>query len=295
MKTYRKFINFFMLFLSSLMALYGIFWLFWILGSLFINGLKYLKPELVYLDPTPPGMEGGGLRPAFVGHLIITSLATLLGVPIGIMAGVYFSEYGRNSAFFKVLRQITDIMVSTPSIIMGAVVYALLVKPLGHFNGLSGAVALALLMVPVIAVTTDEMLKLVPQQLREAAYALGAYKWQVIKSVVFRSAKVGILTGVILGVARIAGETAPLLFTAFNNNFLNLNLLKPMASLTVTMFNYVMGPYHYWHEQAWASAFILTMGVLILSIIAKLLLHGSLLKPIGYVARSFARKQKEEV
>ncbi|MEZ0361797.1 MAG: phosphate ABC transporter permease PstA [Hydrogenobacter sp.] len=295
MKTYRKFLNFFMLFLSSLMALYGIFWLLWILGNLFINGFKYLKPELVYLDPTPPGMEGGGLRPAFVGHFIITSLATLIGVPIGIMAGVYFSEYGKESTFFKVLRQITDIMVSTPSIIMGAVVYALLVKPLGHFNGFSGAVALALLMVPVIAVTTDEMLKLVPQQMREAAYALGAYKWQVIKDVVFRAAKVGILTGVILGVARIAGETAPLLFTAFNNTFLNLNLLKPMASLTVTMFNYVMGPYHYWHEQAWASAFILTMGVLILSIIAKLLLHGNLLKPLSYIARSFAKKNKEEI
>lgn len=294
MKKYRKFVNIVMLSLSSLMALYGIFWLFWIIGSLFINGLKYLKPELVYLDPTPPGMEGGGLRPAFVGHFIITSLATLIGVPIGIMAGVYFSEYGRNSNFFRVLRQITDIMVSTPSIIMGAVVYALLVKPLGHFNALSGAVALALLMMPVIAVTTDEMLKLVPQQMREAAYALGAYQWQVIKSVVFRAAKVGILTGVILGIARIAGETAPLLFTSFNNNFLNLNLLKPMASLTVTMFNYVMGPYHYWHEQAWAAAFILTMGVLVLSVIARLLLHGSLIRPLTYVVRSFVRRENKE-
>lgn len=293
MKAYRKFLNVFMLSLSSLMALYGIFWLFWILGSLFLNGLKYLKPELVYLDPTPPGMEGGGLRPAFVGHLIITSLATFMGVPMGIMAGVYFSEYGRESAFFRVLRQITDIMVSTPSIIMGAVVYAVLVKPLGHFNGLSGAVALALLMMPVIAITTDEMLKLVPQQMREAAYALGAYKWQVISKVVFRAAKVGILTGVILGVARIAGETAPLLFTSFNNNFLSLNLLKPMASLTVTMFNYVMGPYHYWHQQAWAAAFILTMGVLVLSVIARVLLHRDIISPIAYIARSIVRRNRK--
>ncbi len=292
-KTYRKFLNFFMLFLSSLMAFYGIFWLFWILGSLFINGIKYLKPELVYLDPTPPGVEGGGLRPAFVGHFIITSLATLIGIPAGIMAGIFFSEYGRNSTFFKVLRQITDIMVSTPSIIMGAVVYALLVKPIGHFNGLSGAVALALLMMPVIAVTTDEMLRLVPQQMREAAYALGAYKWQVIKDVVFRAAKVGILTGVLLGVARITGETAPLLFTALNNNSLNLDLMKPMASLTVTIFNYVMGPYDYWHKQAWASAFILTMGVLLLSVIAKTVLNGNILKPLSHIARSFTKKGKE--
>jgi len=292
MKRRRKITNFVMLFLSGAMALYGIFWLFWILGSLFINGLKYLRPELLYLDPTPPGVEGGGLRPAFVGHLIITSLATLIGVPIGIMAGTYFAEYGGNSVFSRVLRQITDIMVSSPSIVIGAVVYAILVKPIGHFNGLSGGVALALLMMPVIAVTTDEMLKLVPQSMREAAYALGAYKWQTILQVVFRAAKVGILTGILLGVARIAGETAPLLFTSFNNNFLTFDLFKPMASLTVTIFNYVMGPYNYWHEQAWAAAFILTMGVLLLSIIAKLILHGKITNPLTYIAKSFFNKEE---
>ncbi len=290
LKTYRKIVNWTMLSIASLMAVYGIFWLFWILGSLLINGFKYFGPELIYLDPTPAGVEGGGLRPAFVGHFIITTLATILGVPIGLMAGIYFSEYGQNSKFFRVLRNITDIMVSTPSIIMGAVVYAILVKPIGHFNGLSGAVALALLMVPVIAVTTDEMLKLVPQQMREAAYALGAYKWQMIKSVVIRAAKVGILTGVILGVARISGETAPLLFTAFNNAYLNLNLMKPMSSITVTVFNYVMGPYHYWHEQAWAASLILTLGVLVLSIVARLVLHGKITNPLAYM---FRRIRKE--
>jgi phosphate transport system permease protein len=189
------------------------------------------------------------------------------------------------------LRQITDIMVSTPSILMGAVVYAVLVKPVGHFNGFSGSVALALLMLPVIAITTDEMLKLVPREMREAAYALGAYKWQVIKNVVMRAAKVGILTGVILGVARIAGETAPLLFTSFNNNTLTFDLKDPMASLTVTMFNYVMGPYHYWHQQSWAAAFILTMGVLLLSIIARVLLHRNLLEPLFYIVRSITGKK----
>jgi len=290
-KTRRKLFSNFMLFVSFLTAAYGIFWLFWILGSLVVNGFKYLSPELIYLDPTPPGEEGGGLRPAFVGHLIITSLATVIGVPMGIMAGIYFAEYGRNSEFFMTLRQITDIMVSTPSILMGAVVYAVLVKPVGHFNGFSGAVALALLMLPVIAITTDEMLKLVPKEMREAAYALGAYKWQVIKGVVMRAAKVGILTGVLLGVARIAGETAPLLFTSFNNNVLTFDLRDPMASLTVTMFNYVMGPYHYWHQQSWAAAFILTMGVLLLSIVARVLLHRNLLEPLFYIVRSITGKK----
>ena len=290
-KTRRKLFSNFMLFLSFLTAAYGIFWLFWILGSLIVNGFRYLSPELVYLDPNPPGEEGGGLRPAFVGHLIITSLATIMGVPIGIMAGIYFAEYGRDSKFLMTLRQITDIMVSTPSILMGAVVYAVLVKPVGHFNGFSGAVALALLMLPVIAITTDEMLKLVPREMREAAYALGAYKWQVIKNVVMRAAKVGILTGVILGVARIAGETAPLLFTSFNNHVLTFDLRDPMASLTVTMFNYVMGPYHYWHQQSWAAAFILTMGVLLLSIIARVLLHRNLLEPLFYIVRSITGKK----
>jgi phosphate transport system permease protein len=290
-KTRRKLFSNFMLFVSFLTAAYGIFWLFWILGSLVVNGFKYLSPELIYLDPTPPGEEGGGLRPAFVGHLIITSLATVMGVPVGIMAGIYFAEYGMHSRFFMTLRQITDIMVSTPSILMGAVVYAVLVKPVGHFNGFSGAVALALLMLPVIAITTDEMLKLVPREMREAAYALGAYKWQVIKGVVMRAAKVGILTGVLLGVARIAGETAPLLFTSFNNNVLTFDLRDPMASLTVTMFNYVMGPYHYWHQQSWAAAFILTMGVLLLSIIARVLLHRNLLEPLFYIVRSITGKK----
>jgi phosphate transport system permease protein len=171
------------------------------------------------------------------------------------------------------------------------VVYAVLVRPVGHINGFSGAVALALLMLPVIAITTDEMLKLVPKEMREAAYALGAYKWQVIKNVVMRAAKVGIMTGMILGVARIAGETAPLLFTSFNNNVLTFDLKDPMASLTVTMFNYVMGPYHYWHQQSWAAAFILTMSVLLLSIIARVLLHRNLLEPLFYIVRSITGKK----
>ncbi|SHK36801.1 phosphate ABC transporter permease PstA [Thermocrinis minervae] len=268
----RKLKNAFMLFLFTLMAAYGLFWLFWILGSVFMEGVSYLTPSLILEDPTPPGVEGGGLRPAFVGHFIITSIATLIGIPIGIMAGIYFAEY-REDKLVEILRNVTELMVSTPSIVMGAVVYAFLVKPLHHFNALAGSVSLALLMVPVIAVATNEMLRLIPQQMREAAYALGAYKWQMIWHVTLKAAKKGIITAVLLGVARISGETAPLLFTAFNNTDLSFNLLKPMASLTVNIFNYVMGPYDYWHKQAWAAGFILTMGVLLFSILARLTLR----------------------
>ncbi len=278
----RKLINNIMLFISFLTALYGLFWLFWILGTLFINGFKYLTLDLFLQDPTPPGIEGGGLRHAFIGHFIVTSLATLIGIPIGICAGVYFAEYGRNSRFFIALKNITDIMVSTPSIIMGAVMYALMVVPFKQFNAISGVFALALLMIPVISVTTYEMLSLVPDTLREAAYALGAYKWQIIKDVTIRAAKVGILTGILLGVARITGETAPLLFTAFNNSYLSFNLFKPMATLTVTIFNYIMGPYDYWHKQAWAASLFLTLFVLVLSLVAKALLNFGTLNPFKW-------------
>jgi len=278
----RKLINYIMLLISFLAALYGLFWLFWILGTLFINGFKYLTLELFLQNPNPPGIEGGGLKHAFVGHFIITFLATIIGVPIGICAGIYYAEYGKNSKIFMALKNITDIMVSTPSIIMGAVMYALMVIPFKHFNALSGIFALALLMIPVIAVTTYEMLNLIPDTFREAAYALGAYKWQIIKDVTMRSAKVGILTGALLGVARISGETAPLLFTAFNNAYLSFNLFKPMATLTVTMFNYIMGPYDYWHKQAWAAALFLTLFVLVLSLLAKALIHFGTLVPFRW-------------
>ena len=270
----RKLTNVLMLGLASLTALYGIVWLVWILADVFINGFRFINWELFLHDPTPPGIEGGGLRHAFMGHLIITSIATLIGVPLGVGAGIFFAEYGRHSRFVKALRSVTDVIVSFPSIIIGTLVYAIMVKPIGHFMGMSGSVALALLMIPVIAITTDEILKLVPNSLREAGYALGAYRWQVIKDISLSAAKRGILTGVILGIARISGETAPLLFTAFNNNFLTLDPTQPMASLTVTIFQYAMGPYEEWHGQAWASALILTFGTLVFFISAKLIVHG---------------------
>ncbi|NPB08159.1 MAG: phosphate ABC transporter permease PstA [Aquificae bacterium] len=265
----RKLKSAFFLLLSFLTAVYGLFWLFWILIDVFVNGFRHLSPELLLQDPNPPGVEGGGLRHAFVGHFLITTVATLIGVPVGIAAGIFFTEYGRFSRFVEFLRTITDSIVSLPSIIVGTLVYAIMVKPVGHFYGLSGSVALALLMLPVIAITTAQILKLVPDSLREAAYALGAYKWQVIKDVSLVAAKRGILTGVILGIARITGETAPLLFTSFNNFFTTLDLTEPMASLTVTIFVYATGPYEDWHNKAWAASLILTFGTLLFFITAK--------------------------
>ncbi|MCX7738591.1 MAG: phosphate ABC transporter permease PstA [Hydrogenothermaceae bacterium] len=272
-KAKRKIENYISLTLSFLSATFGLFFLFWILGDLFINGFKYININLFIYDPVPPGIEGGGLKHAFLGHIIITFLGTVIGTPIGILAGIYFAEYGRSSRIARVARNIVDIMVSNPSIVIGAVVYALLVLPVGHFMGLAGGIALAILMIPVIVITTDEMLKLVPQQTREAAYALGAQPWQVSFQIVLKAAKVGVLTGVILGVARISGETAPLLFTSFNNNFTNLDPTKPMASLTVTVFQYAMGPYDEWHKQAWAASFLLTFFVLMASITARYIIQ----------------------
>jgi len=270
---WRKLKSNFILFLTFLTALYGLVWLIWIITDVTIKGFSNLSLDLLLKDPTPPGVEGGGLKHAFVGHFIITSLAVVLGVPVGIAAGVFFTEYGRYSRFVSFLRNMTDSIVSLPSIIVGTFVYAVMVKPVAHFFALSGSVSLALLMLPVIAITTAQILKMVPDSLREAAYALGAYKWQVIKDVSLAAAKRGILTGVILGIARITGETAPLLFTSFNNNFTTYNVFEPMASLTVTIFVYVMGPYDDWHRKAWAASLILTIGTLMFFILAKILVR----------------------
>ncbi|RUM31263.1 MAG: phosphate ABC transporter permease PtsA, partial [Aquifex sp.] len=257
---WRKLKSNIILFFTFLTALYGLIWLIWIVTDVTVKGFSNLSLDLLTKDPTPPGVEGGGLKHAFVGHFIITSLAVIMGVPVGIAAGIFFTEYGRYSRFVSFLRNLTDSIVSLPSIIVGTFIYAVMVKPVGHFFALSGSVSLALLMLPVIAITTAQILKMVPDSLREAAYALGAYKWQVIKDVSLVAAKRGILTGVILGIARITGETAPLLFTSFNNNFTTYNVFEPMASLTVTVFVYVMGPYEDWHKKAWAASLILTLG-----------------------------------
>ncbi|ADU97461.1 phosphate ABC transporter permease PstA [Thermovibrio ammonificans] len=269
----RKLINKLVLVLSTLAALFGLMWLFWILGTLLYKGLSSLSLEVFIGNPPAPGDNTGGLKHAIVGQTLIVLLATVIGIPIGILAGTYLSEYGKGSKLANWVRDLSDIMMSVPSIVIGTFIYAVLVKPVGHFMGIAGSVALAIMMIPIILRTTDDMLRMVPPELREAAYALGATKFQVIKDVVYRAAITGILTGVILAVARIGGETAPLLFTSFNNNFFTLNIFQPMASLTVTMYDYAMSPYKYWQQLAWAAAIILTFGVLGANILGRIIAH----------------------
>jgi phosphate transport system permease protein len=266
--------------LSTLSALIGVGFLFWILGVLLINGASYMSMTIFTTDGAPPGSFVSGLRHTLIGQLILTALATLIGVPVGMLAGTYLNEYGGNSKFSNFIRDISDIMMSAPSIVTGVFVYGILVYKseawfnmgLGHFSGWAGATALALIMIPIIINTTDNMLKLVPQTLREAAFALGAPKWKVIFQVVYKSAITGITTGILLGVARVAGETAPLLFTSFNNNFFNMNLNEPMPSLTVTMFNYATSPYEDWQHIGWVAATILAFTILLINLIGRIII-----------------------
>lgn len=271
--TKRKIANSIVLTLSTIAALGGIVMLFWILGILILNGMDYISIAVFTEDGVPPGMEGGGLRQALVGQTILTAVAMAIGVPVGMLAGTFLSEYGAGSRFSGLIRSLSDIMMSAPSIVVGVFVYSILVAPTKQFSGWAGSVALAILTIPVIIRTTDDMLRLVPQTLREAAYALGAPKWKVTLQVVYRGAAAGLMTGILLGIARIAGETAPLLFTSFNNNFFNLDMNNAMASLTVTMYNYAASPFEDWQHLGWAAAAILTFGVLALNIIGRLILQ----------------------
>ncbi|HEC96862.1 MAG TPA: phosphate ABC transporter permease PstA, partial [Nitrospirae bacterium] len=221
----------------------------------------------------PPGMAGGGLRNAFVGQLMITFFATLIGVPIGVLGGTFLAEYARGRKVARLISVLSDIMVSVPSIVIGTFIYAILVKPVGHFNGWAGAVALAIIMIPVVLRTTEDMLSLVPWTLREAAFALGAPYYKVIIQVVYRGAAAGILTGILLSIARVAGETAPLLFTSFNNSYFSTNMNEPIASLTVSIFQYAMGPYDSWHAQAWAASLMITVFILMLTILGRVIIR----------------------
>jgi phosphate transport system permease protein len=268
----RVFINKIVLVLSSISAIIGIGFLLWILTVLIINGVDAINWEIFAFEGAPPGYEESGLKHALIGQLIIVGVATLIGVPLGILGGTYLSEYGQKSKIANVIRDISDIMMSAPSIVIGSFVYAIVVVPMGHFSGWAGVIALTIIMIPIILRTTDDMLQLVPSTLREAAFALGAPKYKVVIDVVYRGAKVGVLTGILLGIARVAGETAPLLFTSFNDNFLSTNLNDPMASLTVTMYNYATSPYADWQSIGWAAAFILSMFILSLNIIGRLLI-----------------------
>ena len=258
--------------LSTLAAFVGLFWLVFILGDVLVHGIRALTPDLFLQDPVPVGVKGGGLRNAFIGQLLITLFATLIGVPVGVLGGTFLAEYAHGNRIARMVSILSDIMVSVPSIVIGTFIYAILVKPLGHFSGWAGAVALAIIMIPVVLRTTEDMLSLVPWTLREAAFALGAPYYKVITQVVYRGASTGILTGILLSIARVAGETAPLLFTSFNNSFFSTNMNGPIASLTVSIFQYAMGPYDNWHAQAWAASFTITVFVLLLTIAGRLII-----------------------
>ncbi len=271
---YRKFINWLMMALASLSALISIFFLLWILKDLTVRGIAAINWDFFMELPAPPGEEGGGIRHAIYGTFVITLMASAIAIPIGLLAGTYLSEYARHGRFGLLVRFLSDILLSVPSIIVGTFVYAILVRPMGTFSAISGAVALAIIMIPIILKTTDEVLQLVPNVVREAAYALGAPRWVVITKVVYKGAVTGIMTGIILGIARIIGETAPLLFTSFSNNFWETNVFRPMATMTVVIFNYAMSPYENWQSIAWGASFVLTVFVLVLNLLSRFIFRG---------------------
>ena len=255
-------------FSMSAMAV-GLAVLIWILFVLFSNGLAALDGNLLTSDTPAPGTEGGGLRNAIVGSLMIVGLTVLVSTPVGILAGIYLSEYGDRSKTAELTRFVTDIMLSAPSIVLGLFVYAIAVATVGKFSGYAGSLALSLIAVPVVMRTTENMLRLVPGSLREAAFALGAPRWKVSTFITLRAAKSGVMTGLLLAVARISGETAPLLFTALNNQFFSTNMGAPMANLPVVIFQFAMSPYDNWVRLAWAGALLITLTVLVLNILAR--------------------------
>ena len=256
--------------LSVAATAFGAMWLFLILGTLLWNGFSGLSLEVFTANTPPPG-SAGGLANAIVGSLILTVLGVVIGTPVGILAGTYMAEYGRHTRLTGVVRFINDILLSAPSIIVGLFVYEVLVVTMGHFSGIAGVMALALIVLPVVVRTTEDMLLLVPDALREAGTAIGAPRWVGIRHVAYRAARAGITTGVLLAIARISGETAPLLFTALNNQFFSVNLGAPIASLPVTIFQFALSPYEEWQQLAWTGALIITFAVLALSIVARVL------------------------
>ncbi len=255
--------------ISALAALVGLFFLGWIIYIILARGAAAINWEFFTELPAPPGMPGGGLANAIAGTLAMTVFAVLMGVPIGMMAGVFLSEFGRGSRLGEWIRFCTNVLMGTPSIIIGVFVYVVVVLSTGNFSGYAGAAALALIMLPVVTRTTEDMLNLVPDALRESALALGAPYWRVTLGVVFPAAKTGLITGTLLAVARVSGETAPLLFTALNSTFWPDSLNEPTANLTVTIFNYAMSPYPDWQAMAWGGSFLITAGVLSATVLAR--------------------------
>jgi phosphate transport system permease protein len=266
----RRLVNTIVLAASISATMVGLGWLVLILGSLVYEGLSGLSPAVFTQMTPPPGADGGLLNP-IIGSLMLTILAVAIGTPVGILAGTYMAEYGKYAKLTVVVRFINDILLSAPSIVVGLFVYEIMVAPMGHFSGWAGAVALALIVIPVVVRTTEDMLSLVPKELRESATSLGLPRAHVIRFVSYRAARAGIITGVLLAIARISGETAPLLFTALNNQFFSTNLNAPISSLPVVIFQFALSPYADWQKLAWIGALIITFAVLALSITARAL------------------------
>lgn len=271
LQAYRRRKNMFAIAMSLAAMAFGLIWLLWILYTTLSLGIGGLSLSLFTEMTPPPNTAGGGLANAIMGSVMMVGVATLVGTPLGILAGVYLAEYGQKSWLASITRFINDILLSAPSIVIGLFVYALVVAQMGHFSAWAGIISLALLQIPIVIRTTENMLKLVPNNLREAAFALGTPKWRIIVKITLKASIAGIVTGVLLAVARIAGETAPLLFTALSNQFWSLNLNQPMANLPVTIFKFAMSPFAEWQSLAWAGVFIITLGVLFLNILARTL------------------------
>jgi phosphate transport system permease protein len=270
----RKRVNAIALTLSLAAMAFGLFWLIWILIETVRLGLGGLTLSLFTQMTPPPQSEDGGLANAIFGSVTMVTLATLIGTPVGILAGIYLAEYGQKTWLGSVTRFINDILLAAPSIVVGLFIYSVVVARMKSFSGWAGILALALIVIPVVIRTTENMLSLIPNALREAAYALGTPKWKVIMTVTLKSARAGVLTGILLALARIAGETAPLLFTALSNQFWTSDLSSPMASLPVTIFKFAMSPYENWQKLAWAGVFLITIGVLVLNILARTFLRN---------------------
>jgi phosphate transport system permease protein len=274
----RKGVNLLALMLSGLATAIGLFFLGAILWTLVKNGIAGLTPA-VFSAMTPPPGSSGGLLNAIYGSIVMTLIGILIGGPVGMLAGTYLSEYGRSSWLSSVIRFVNDVLLSAPSIIIGLFVYELMVVRMGHFSAIAGAVALAIIAMPVTVRTTEDMLNLVPQGMKDASTAMGAYPWRTITSVIYPAARSGVVTGLLLAVARISGETAPLLFTALNNQFWSTNLLAPMANLPVVIFQFALSPYPNWQQLAWTGALLITVSILILSITARVVVAR--LNPAG--------------